>query len=253
MTEPTNPARERVNSIPTNSFLSPAPIYTTTLRRARDAEMASNSKRLIDPIAREAKRLGYVARSALKLVQLDEKFRLLRNKRSVLDLGCAPGAWIQVVHERTRRQGGTCARVLGIDLKEIDQGTLAGLRHVDAARASTMTLDATEARASDLGVETFDAVLSDMMVNTRGLASVDAAASLELAECAVDLAVVRDGGVLAARGDLVVKILEGSGSVEELAKHCKPHFDKVNWFKPNATRSESREIYLVARGRKLLE
>ena len=116
-----------------------------------------------------------------------------------------------------------------------------------------MTLDATEARASDLGVETFDAVLSDMMVNTRGLASVDAAASLELAECAVDLAVVRDGGVLAARGDLVVKILEGSGSVEELAKHCKPHFDKVNWFKPNATRSESREIYLVARGRKLLE
>jgi 23S rRNA U2552 (ribose-2'-O)-methylase RlmE/FtsJ len=90
-----------------------------------------------------------------------------------------------------------------------------------------------------------------MMANTSGIASVDAAASLHLAECALDVAMSRDGGegALRLRGDLVVKILEGDGSVEALVAACKPRFAKLNWFKPKATRSESKEIYLVARGR----
>jgi len=209
--------------------------------------MASNAKRLFDPVAREAKKLGYVARSALKLLELDNKFSLFRGKSRILDLGCAPGAWMQVAHARASKT----AAVVGVDLKALDAGELAAMRYVDVSRVRTMVMDARDASVEELGgMHSFDAVLSDMMANTRGVASADAAASLELAECAVQLAVERDGGVLAAKGDLVVKILEGQGSVEELTRACKPHFAKINWFKPNATRSESREIYLVARGRK---
>jgi cell division protein FtsJ len=208
----------------------------------------SAAKRAIDPIAREAKRLGYVARSALKLVELDDKFALLRNLRQnarVLDLGCAPGAWIQVVHQRS------LAHVVGIDLTEV---TTEGMRFVEAARALTVVEDAMNFHSISErlgGARAFDLVLSDMMTSTSGISSVDAARSLDLAECAVGVALGGDGGgALRQKGDLVIKILEGASSVEALSRATKSHFAKVSWFKPKATRSESKEIYLVARGRK---
>lgn len=207
----------------------------------------SAAKRAIDPIAVAARKLGYVARSALKLVELDDKFRLLRSKSRVLDLGCAPGAWIQAVFARGEKH----TEVFGVDLQDVD---LSGMRYIDEARVRTLVRDAHEATLSELGgAHSFDLILSDMMANTSGIASVDAAASLHLAECAVDVAMSRDGGegALRLRGDLVVKIFEGDGSVEALVAACKPRFAKVNWFKPKATRSESKEIYLVARGRML--
>jgi len=210
----------------------------------------SAAKRVLDPVAREAKRLGFVARSALKLLELDEKFSLFRSLRPtgprVLDLGCAPGAWIQAVHKRAPRS----THVVGVDLTEVD---VSGLPYVDQSRVVTLVEDARNFHefAGDLNVQTrpFDLILSDMMASTSGIASLDATRSLELAECAVDVAL---GGSVALRpnGNLVVKILEGGGSVEELAKVTKPHFEKVSWFKPKAMRTESKEIYLVARGRK---
>jgi len=210
----------------------------------------SAAKRVLDPVAREAKRLGFVARSALKLLELDEKFSLFRSLRPtgprVLDLGCAPGAWIQAVHKRAPRS----THVVGVDLTEVD---VSGLPYVDQSRVVTLVEDARNFHefAGDLNVQTrpFDLILSDMMASTSGIASLDATRSLELAECAVYVAL---GGSVALRpnGNLVVKILEGGGSVEELAKVTKPHFEKVSWFKPKATRTESKEIYLVARGRK---
>lgn len=206
----------------------------------------SNARRLIDPIAREAKKLGFVARSALKLSELDAKFSLLRGKSRILDLGCAPGAWIQVAHRASKD-----TVIVGVDLKEVD--SLSGMRYVDPARVKTLVRDVREVSARELGgARSFDVVLSDMMANTRGVSSVDALASLDLAECAMNLALGDDveSGVLRDGGDLVVKVLEGEGSVETLTRAAKPHFIKVNWFKPKATRSESRETYLVARGRK---
>jgi 23S rRNA (uridine2552-2'-O)-methyltransferase len=205
----------------------------------------SNARRLIDPIAREAKKLGFVARSALKLSELDAKFSLLRGKSRILDLGCAPGAWIQVAHRASKD-----TFVVGVDLKEVD---VSGMRYVDPARVKTLVRDVREVSARELGgARSFDVVLSDMMANTRGVSSVDALASLDLAECAMNLALGDDdeSGVLRYGGDLVVKVLEGEGSLETLTRTAKPHFIKVNWFKPKATRSESRETYLVARGRK---
>ncbi len=205
----------------------------------------SNARRLIDPIAREAKKLGFVARSALKLSELDVKFSLLRGKSRILDLGCAPGAWIQVAHRASKNNV-----VIGLDLKEVE---VSGMRYVDPARAHTLVRDVREVSVRELGgARSFDVVLSDMMANTRGVSSVDALASLDLAECAMNLALGDDeeSGVLRDGGDLVVKVLEGEGSVETLTRAAKPHFAKVHWFKPKATRSESRETYLVARGRK---
>jgi cell division protein FtsJ len=205
----------------------------------------SAAKRAIDPIATAARKLGYVARSALKLVELDDKFRLLRSKSRILDLGCAPGAWIQAVCARGEKH----TELLGVDLQEVD---LSGMRYIDEARTRTLVRDAREATLNELGgAHSFDLILSDMMANTCGITSVDAAASLELAECAVDIAMNRGGGTggLRLRGDLVVKILEGGGSVEALVTACKPRFTKISWFKPKATRNESKEIYLVARGR----
>jgi 23S rRNA (uridine2552-2'-O)-methyltransferase len=197
----------------------------------------SAAKRAIDPIAVAARKLGYVARSALKLVELDDKFRLLRSKSRILDLGCAPGAWIQACCARGEKH----TEVLGVDLQDVE---LSGMRYIDEARVRTLVRDAHEATLNELGgAHSFDLILSDMMANTSGIASVDAAASLHLAECAVDVAMSRGGG------ELVVKILEGDGSVGALVAACKPRFAKLNWFKPKATRSESKEIYLVARGR----
>jgi cell division protein FtsJ len=211
----------------------------------------SAAKRALDPVAREAKRLGFVARSALKLLELDEKFRLFRSLRPtgprVLDLGCAPGAWIQAAHKRAPRS----THVVGVDLTEID---VSGLRYIDESRVVTLVKDARDFHefAGELDVQSrpFDLILSDMMASTSGIASLDATRSLELAECAVDVALGGPSHALRPNGNLVVKILEGGGSVEELAKMTKPHFEKVSWFKPKATRTESKEIYLVARGRK---
>lgn len=213
------------------------------------AEMSA-ARRALDPVAREAKRLGFVARSALKLLEVDAKFgvlaRLPRDGARVLDLGCAPGAWMQVVHKVAHRS----TRVVGVDLTAVD---VEGLRYVDAARARTLTRDIRETNVGDIGgVHSFDVVLSDMMASTTGIASVDAAVSLDLAECAFGMALGdgADEGALKRDGSLVVKILEGGGSVEELTAASKARFEKVSWFKPKATRSESKEIYLVCRKRK---
>jgi len=204
---------------------------------------------MIDPVAREAKRLGFVARSALKLIELDDKFHVLRRlppSARVLDLGCAPGAWMQVIHKVAHKM----THVVGVDLTEVQ---VAGLRYVDASRARTLAQDIRDARLSDIGgVHSFDVVLSDMMASTTGISSVDAAVSLDLAGCAVTMALGSTAaeGALRPAGALIVKILEGGGSVEELTAASKSRFDKISWYKPKASRSESKEIYLVCRGRK---
>ena len=112
--------------------------------------------------------------------------------------------------------------VIGLDLKEVE---VSGMRYVDPARAHTLVRDVREVSVRELGgARSFDVVLSDMMANTLGVSSVDALASLDLAECAMNLALGDDeeSGVLRDGGDLVVKVLEGEGSVETLTRAAKP-------------------------------
>lgn len=239
----------RIPSATANRTVTIAPGTESVVDTHRHAGMSA-ARRALDPVAREAKRLGFVARSAFKLLEVDAKFgvlsRLPRDGARVLDLGCAPGAWMQVVHKVANRS----TRVVGIDLTAVD---VEGLRGVDSARARTLERDIREVSVDDVGgVHSFDVVLSDMMASTTGIASVDATASLDLAECAFALSLGDNAreGALKLDGSLVVKIFEGGGSVEELTAASKGRFEKVSFFKPKATRSESKEIYLVCRKRR---
>ncbi len=243
-------------------------------------------KGALDFYAKEAKRLGYVARSALKLTEMCDKFGVLRGCASVLDLGCHPGAWLQVACRESPN-----GIILGVDLAETD---VRGARHVDERRVATVAMDArdldarTVARAwreragRDDAPRAFHAVLSDMAPATTGNRTTDAARSYELAEQAVRialgeraLAALDDdddddddddrsdvsgaadpapprGGVLRRGGNLVVKLLEGpGGGREDLQRVCRPAFETVRWFRPKATRRESKEVFLIATRRRV--
>ena len=253
--------------------------------------MTMGSRKTADFFAREAKKLGYAARSALKLTEIQDRFKVMRKGDVVLDLGCHPGAWTQVSCERVSVNGA----VLGVDLTATRADAL-GPR-VDPKRTTLTTgdvfdLDPAKLRAmasSGPGTSSgksgsmssgrpFASVLSDMAPSTSGDGVRDAALSYELAEQAVRLALgdgalavlddddgndVEDGenfkaenfatdpGVLRKGGSLVVKLLEGpGGGRENLQKVCKPQFDNVKWFRPKATRRESKEVFLIATGRR---
>jgi 23S rRNA pseudouridine2604 synthase len=251
------------------------------------------SRKTADFFAREAKKLGYAARSALKLTEIQDRFKVMRKGDVVLDLGCHPGAWTQVSSERVSVNGA----VLGVDLTATRADAL-GPR-VDPKRTTLATgdvfdLDPAKLRAmasSGPGTSSgksgsmssgrpFASVLSDMAPSTSGDGVRDAALSYELAEQAVRLALgdgalavlddddddgngdddeenfkaenfATDPGVLRKGGSLVVKLLEGpGGGREDLQKVCKPQFDNVKWFRPKATRRESKEVFLIATGRR---
>ena len=252
--------------------------------------MTMGSRKTADFFAREAKKLGYAARSALKLTEIQDRFRVMRKGDVVLDLGCHPGAWTQVSSERVSVNG----VVLGVDLTATRADAL-GPR-VDPKRTTLATgdvfdLDPAKLRAmasSGPGTSSgksgsvssgrpFASVLSDMAPSTSGDGVRDAALSYELAEQAVRLALGDgalavlddddgnddeenigenfaadpDPGVLRKGGSLVVKLLEGpGGGRENLQKVCKPQFDNVKWFRPKATRRESKEVFLIATGRR---
>ena len=223
------------------------------------------SRKVADFYARRARELGYAARSAFKLLEMHDKFRVV--KGSVLDLGSHPGAWLQVASRAMPPD----AFALGVDLQET---SLENMRHVDATRVRIVRRDA--GRPGDV----FGTVLSDLAPRTTGSKATDAARSYALAECAARLALGEkalevlsdasdedarastdcvearvandaDSGVLSVGGNLVVKLLEGpGGGRRDLSAVCKPHFDSLRWFRPKATRGESTEVFLVARGRR---
>ncbi|KAF3433683.1 hypothetical protein FNV43_RR24786 [Rhamnella rubrinervis] len=214
---------------------------------------------------REAQRLGYVARSAFKLLQIQQKHKLVKPGSSVLDLGCAPGAWLQVACQSLGplKNGGV---VVGIDLKKVKVPP----RHCDARVkticADVMNLPRNQVRelSSQKG---FSVVLSDMCPSVSGITTTDSALSVELGMRALDLAVggaalapsdgsfpmdensdgSDDDGVLQNGGHLLIKLLE-SEDMKEFSRICKPLFRKVSWLRPKATRSSSREIYLICQG-----
>jgi 23S rRNA (uridine2552-2'-O)-methyltransferase len=198
----------------------------------------ANVREVQDHYFREAKRLGYVARSAFKLKEILEKKRLINPGDYVLDLGCAPGAWLQVAcqHIGPAERGGL---VLGLDLKPVRKGLrfcheALITREVDVFKiAPAELLDLTNRRH-------FNAVLSDMMAATTGHHHSDHYQSIHLARRALELA----GEVLCSGGSFVVKVFEGV-EYPALLDECKARFDKVKGFKPKASRNESTEMYII--------
>uniref|UniRef100_A0A1D1YZ40 rRNA methyltransferase 2, mitochondrial n=1 Tax=Anthurium amnicola TaxID=1678845 RepID=A0A1D1YZ40_9ARAE len=214
---------------------------------------------------REALRLGYVARSAFKLLQMQKQYKLITPGASVLDLGCAPGAWLQVACQSLGplEKGGV---VVGIDVKKVKIPNLYCDSRVRTVCADVMNLLKDQARALSPQGKGFSVMLSDMCPSVSGITSKDAALSCELGGKALSLAVGKSilpssdesipeennsggDGLLQRGGNLVIKLLE-SGDTQEFGQFCKLRFKKASWIRPKATRSSSREIYLVCQGLK---
>ena len=181
----------------------------------------------------KSKQEGYRSRSAYKLEQIDEEEHVLSEGDSVVDLGAAPGGWLQIARERV----GDSGTVVGVDLQRIDD-----LEDVETIRGD-ITDEDTREEIRDIAGGGVDAVLSDMAPNMTGEYSLDQARSVHLARQAFETA--KD--VLDANGDFVVKVFQGR-DVEDLRADVEETFTYVRAMSPDASRDESSEVYLVGKG-----
>ncbi|WP_342238113.1 RlmE family RNA methyltransferase [Inquilinus sp. OTU3971] len=188
-------------------------------------------RQLNDPYVAEAKRLGYRSRAAFKLVQLDDKLKLLRRGMRVVDLGCAPGGWVQVALERVGPQG----KVVGIDYLGMDPVPGATILEMDFLDPQA------PARLKQALAGPADIVLSDMAAPTVGHTATDHLRIMALAETAADFAL----DVLVPGGAFITKLFQG-GAEKDLLDILKRNFAKVRHAKPAASRQDSSEVYVVA-------
>ncbi|WP_411818789.1 RlmE family RNA methyltransferase [Hyphococcus sp. DH-69] len=208
-------------------------VHVKTAKRRDYASTLWLKRQLNDPYVRKAKAEGYRSRAAYKLIELDEKFSLLRPGARVVDLGCAPGGWCQVAVKAVGKTG----RVVGIDYL--------GMPPVAGAHVLEMDFLDGEApqKLHDLMDGKADIVLSDMAAPTTGHRSTDHLRIVALAEAALDYA----EDVLAEGGAFVCKVFAG-GAEGDLLTRLKQNFESVKHAKPKASRSDSAEKYVVATG-----
>ncbi|HJP04065.1 MAG: 23S rRNA (uridine(2552)-2'-O)-methyltransferase RlmE [Gammaproteobacteria bacterium] len=187
-----------------------------------------------DPWVKKAQDGGWRSRAVFKLEELDQKARLFQGGQVVVDLGAAPGGWSQYAAGKVLPRG----RVIALDILPMEP--LEGVEFIQA----DFTEDAALQRLlAALGDARASLVMSDMAPNISGMKSVDQPRSMYLAELALDLA----GQVLESRGSFVVKVFMGEG-FEEFLKECRTRFKSVKARKPEASRQESRETYILASG-----
>jgi 23S rRNA (uridine2552-2'-O)-methyltransferase len=198
-------------------------------------------RQLNDPYVAEAKKRGYRSRAAFKLLQLDEKYHFLKPGVRVVDLGAAPGGWTQVavdrVHSAESEREGKRGKVIGIDLLAVEPIPGAEIIQLDF-----MDESAPEKLKALLGGPA-DVVLSDMAASSTGHTQTDHLKIIDLAETA--LAFARE--VLSPGGTFIAKVLAG-GATNDLLAPMKRDFATVRHVKPEASRKESAEIYVVAQG-----
>jgi 23S rRNA (uridine2552-2'-O)-methyltransferase len=191
------------------------------------------SRQLSDPYVQQAKRQGYRSRAAYKLIEIDDKQRLLKPGMKVLDLGAAPGGWSQVAAARVGRGG----RVVAIDLLEIEPIPGVEFLHLDFLHESA------PARLKEILGGPADVVLCDMAANTTGHRKTDHLKIMALVEAAAEFA--RE--VLAPGGAFLAKVIQG-GTEAELLARLKRDFATVKHVKPPASRADSAELYVLAAG-----
>ena len=208
-------------------------VRVKTAKRRSASSARWLQRQLNDPYVGEAGRQGYRSRAAFKLVQLDDKLKLLRPGARVVDLGAAPGGWSQVAAARIAPGG----QVVAIDLLPLEPIAGVELLEGDFLEASApVRLEAALGGPADL-------VLSDMAAPATGHAKTDHLRIMGLAEAALDFA----EQVLAPGGGFVAKVLQG-GAERDLLDRLKRGFAKVRHVKPPASRKESAELYVVATG-----
>ncbi len=199
-------------------------------------------RELHDVYFRKAKEDGYVARSAYKLLEVQERRHFLRKGQTVLDIGCAPGSWLQVAEKLVGPNG----RVVGIDLQRITAPVGPTVRAIvgDARTVPPAELLALAAREGDAQPPTaFDVVLSDMAPNTTGSPQADHFRSVELCRTVLGLL----PPLLRPDGHLVMKVFEGEVYPDLLAE-CQKLFREAKGLRPDATRDLSREMFILGAG-----
>ena len=191
-----------------------------------------DSKNYQDHFFRKAKTKGYRSRSAFKLIELDEKFKFLKNGINLLDVGSFPGGWCQVAKEKVKN-----GKILGIDKKEIEE--IKGVKFLVG--------DFLDKESKTTIVEHFqsniDVILSDMAPNTTGNKSLDCIRTNELCLDILNFS----KKILNKKGVLVSKFFMGE-DFQEIKINAKKNFKKINFFKPNSSRDESRETYIHCSG-----
>ena len=194
-------------------------------------------RQLNDPYVQAAKREGYRSRAAYKLMEIDEKYNILKPGSVVLDLGAAPGGWSQVAAAKVDSDAGQGV-VIALDIQDMEPD--AG---VTVLKADFMEDDALTQIRSVLGTRKADAVLSDMAAPATGHKKTDHLRIMALCEAALDFA----NEVLTPGGSFLAKVLQG-GTERELLDLLKRNFNTVRHVKPDASRADSAELYVLATG-----
>ncbi len=216
----------------------------TKVKTARGRKLSSTlwlERQLNDPYVKKAKVDGYRGRAAYKILELDDKYRFLVPGARVVDLGCAPGGWLQVAVPRVNalgdRKGKAVGRLLGIDLQEVEPVVGAEIHLLDFME------DDADLKVKEWLDGKADVVMSDMAASASGHKQTDHMRIMALCETAAYFAF----DVLEVGGTFIAKVLAG-GAEGDLQKLLKQKFDKVANVKPPASRSTSSEKFVVATG-----
>ena len=228
-----DPPRRRMVKPPTGGLDAgrTKPARLKTAKGRTSSQQAWLERQINDPFSAEARALGYRSRAAFKLSEIDDRFKLIRKGSLIVDLGCAPGGWIQIAQQRG------AGKIVGIDLLPVDPLPPAELVQMD------FTDPAAPALLIDLLGGKPDLVLSDMAPNTVGHRETDHLRIIGLIELAADFAT----SVLKPGGSFVAKAFQG-GEISEVLTRLKRSFAQVRNVKPPASRPDSSETYIVATG-----
>ena len=191
---------------------------------------------LNDEYVKRAQKEGYRARAAYKLMEIDDKDKLIRPGMTIVDLGSAPGSWCQVAMQRLKGQG----RIIGLDL--LDMHTIAGVEFIQGDFREESVLKELEKK---LNKKQVDLVIADMAPNISGVKDTDQAGAVYLTELALEFS----QQWLKPKGNFLVKVFIGVG-FDDIVKRMRSEFDKVVTRKPKASRGRSNETYLLGLGRK---
>jgi len=187
-----------------------------------------------DQYVKQAQREGYRSRAAYKLLEIQQKDHILRHGMNVVDLGAAPGGWSQVA----TRIIGSSGQVIAVDLLPVDP-----MAHMEFIQGDFTEQSVLDKILQVLENKEVDLVMSDMAPNISGIKAVDQPRAMYLAELALDLA----QNVLRKNGDFLIKVFQGA-EFDTYIKELRSCFEKVVSRKPKASKPNSREVYLLARG-----
>ncbi|HEY2710855.1 MAG TPA: RlmE family RNA methyltransferase [Caulobacteraceae bacterium] len=228
------PPRKRMVRLPGGGSDGRTP--ATRLKTAKQRTPSSQAwlkRQLNDPFVAEAKAKGYRSRAAFKLTEIDDRLHLIRRGARVIDLGCAPGGWLQILQARG------AGAVVGVDLLEVDPAPPAAIVQADFTEAGC------GARLIELLGGPPDLIVSDMAPNTTGHRQTDHLRIVGLIEAAAEFA----EETLKPGGDFVAKAFQGGETAAVIAL-LKRLFTEVRTIKPKASRAESSEVYFVGLGKR---